>query len=135
MTKVTARRGTRLTHTVTMREHQLTTDEPRELGGEDDGPTPQELLAASLASCTAITMEMYAQRKGWEIGPVEVGCEFTPSERGAITKFSLVLRLPADLSDEQVSKLAVIATKCPIHRVLDGEVMFTERIERVTLTA
>jgi len=55
MTKVTVRRGTRLTHTVTMREHQLTTDEPRELGGEDDGPTPQELLAASLAGTSGLS--------------------------------------------------------------------------------
>jgi putative redox protein len=129
----TARRTTRFTHTVTVRDHQLAVDEPRERGGDDEGPSPEELLAASLASCTAITMEMYAQRKGWDIGPVEVDAAFTPAERGCPTRFSLVLRLPADLDDEQVASLRVIAAKCPIHRTLDGEVMFSERVERVNL--
>ena len=55
-----------------VREHQLTVDEPLDNGGEDAGPDPQELLAVSLASCTAITMEMYAARKGWDLGHVEV---------------------------------------------------------------
>ena len=122
------------THEVEIRHHRLTADEPDELGGDDLGPSPQELLAASLASCTAITMEMYAQRKGWDIGSVEVGVEFSPAERGCPTKFGLVLRFPAELSDEQVANLRVIAAKCPIHRTLDGEVMFSERVERVNLT-
>ena len=65
-------------HTVQVRDHQLTVDEPIELGGDDTGPDPQELLAVSLASCTAITMEMYAARKGWDIGHVEVDVEYTP---------------------------------------------------------
>ena len=89
----------------------------------------------SLASCTAITMEMYAARKGWEIGDVEVDVEYTPAERGCPTKFELVLRLPEDLPEEQVERLRVIATKCPVHRTLDGEVMFAERIERVHMAA
>ena len=118
---------------VRVRDHQLTADEPTELGGEDAGPSPQELLAASLASCTAATMEMYAARKGWELGPVEVEVNYTPSERGCPTKFTLTLRLPSHLTDEQVQRLKVIATKCPVHRTLDGEVMFDERVERVSL--
>ena len=131
--RATARRTAQFTHTVTVRDHQLAVDEPCEIGGDDEGPSPEELLAASLASCTAITMEMYAQRKGWDLGPVEVSAEFTPAERGCPTRFSLVLRLPADLDDEQVASLRVIAAKCPIHRTLDGEVMFSERVERVNL--
>jgi putative redox protein len=131
--QATARRAANLTHTVSIRDHQLIVDEPRTRGGEDEGPNPEELLAASLASCTAVTMEMYAQRKGWDIGAVEVAVQFTPAERGCPTKFGLVLRLPAHLSDEQVASLRVIAAKCPIHRTLDGEVMFSERVERVNL--
>ncbi len=127
----TARRTARYTHTIQIRDHQLLVDEQRERGGDDEGPSPEELLAASLASCTAITMEMYAQRKGWKIGAVEVDVQFTPAERGCPTRFALVLRLPAELDDEQVECLRVIAAKCPIHRTLDGEVMFTERVERV----
>ena len=61
----------------------------------DTGPSPQELLAASLASCTAVTMEMYAERKGWDIGGVEVACDYTPAERGCPTRFNARPALPA----------------------------------------
>ncbi len=134
--KATARReGAGLRHSVTVRDHQLTVDEPLEAGGDDAGPDPRELLAVSLASCTAITMEMYAARKGWDIGHVEVDVEYSPAERGCPTKFDLVLRLPENLPEDQLEKLRVIAAKCPVHRALDGEVMFQERIERVHLAA
>ena len=134
--KDTARRDERtFKHTVQVREHQLTVDEPLDSGGEDAGPDPQELLAVSLASCSAITMEMYAARKGWEIGHVEVDVQYSPAERGCPTKFELVLRLGDDLPEEQVERLLTIAAKCPVHRVLDGEVMFAERVERVHLAA
>jgi putative redox protein len=131
--KATARRsnGNALTHRIDIRHHQLIGDEPTEKGGEDAGPCPQELLAASLASCTAITMEMYAKRKGWDIGPVEVECEYTPDERGQPTRFKLALRLPSSLDQEQVERLAVIAAKCPVHRTLDSEVTFEQDVELV----
>jgi putative redox protein len=116
---------------VQVRDHQVTVDEPLDAGGDDSAPDPQELLAASLASCTAITMEMYAARKGWDIGHVEVDVEYTPAERGCPTKFELVLRLPDELPDDQAERLRAIAAKCPVHRVLDGEVMFSERLQRV----
>lgn len=122
-------------HTVHVREHELQVDESLEKGGEDAGPDPQELLAASLASCTAITLEMYAARKGWKIGHVEVEVEYTPAERGCPTRFELIMRFPDDLPEEQVERLRVIAAKCPVHRTLDGEVMFQERIERLHLAA
>ena len=131
--KATATRESSFRHVVKVRSHELHADEPVEHGGEDSAPSPQELLAASLASCTAITMEMYAQRKGWDIRGVEVACEYSPAERGCPTKFELVLRLSDDLSDEMVERLRVIAAKCPVHRTLDGEVMFDERVERTTL--
>jgi putative redox protein len=120
-------------HIVKVREHRMNIDEPVEAGGDDAAPSPQELLAASLASCTAVTIEMYAARKGWNLRDVEVECEYIPAERGCPTKFTLTLRLPSDLTDEQVQRLKVIATKCPVHRTLDGEVMFDERVERVQL--
>jgi putative redox protein len=122
-------------HVVKVRQHRLNSDEPKDSGGNDAAPSPQELLAASLASCTAATMEMYAARKGWELRDVEVEVEYTPAERGCPTKFTLTLRLPSDLSDEQVQRLKIIATKCPVHRTLDGEVMFDERVERIQLAA
>ena len=116
-------------HDIVVREHFLGADEPLDTGGTDSAPCPQELLAASLASCTAITMEMYARRKDWDIGAVEVSCEFTPAERGAPTKFEIVVTLPDTLPDDQIEKLQVIAAKCPVHRTLEGEVTFVERFE------
>jgi putative redox protein len=131
--KATARRTARnaFTHRIDIRGHQLLADEPPEHGGDDDGPSPQELLAASLASCTAVTMEMYAKRKGWDLGPVEVQCEYAPADRGCNTTFKLVMRLPSSCTQEQIDKLRIIAAKCPVHRTLDGEVSFDERIEIV----
>jgi putative redox protein len=131
--KATATRTGTYKHVVQVRQHRLLADEPNDTGGDDAAPSPQELLAASLASCTAVTMEMYAQRKGWDLGGVEVEAEYTPAERGCPTRFSLTLRLPSGLSDEQVERLRVIAAKCPVHRTLDGEVMFDERVQRVEL--
>jgi putative redox protein len=131
--KAVARRTGKFRHMVDVREHHVSIDEPLDQGGEDSAPSPQEMLAASLASCTAVTMEMYAERKGWDLGYVEVECSYTPAERGCPTKFELVLRLPEDATDEQVDRLKIIAAKCPIHRTLDGEVMFHERVERLQL--
>jgi putative redox protein len=121
-----------LSHNIYVRNHHVMADEPRDQGGDDQGPDPQELLAASLASCTAITMEMYAQHKGWDIGDVEVDVEYTPAERGCPTKFKLSMRLASDLDPELVERLRIIAAKCPVHRTLEGEVMFEEKVELVT---
>ncbi len=131
--KATAHRtaSTGLAHRIETRGHQLIADEPAEQGGEDRGPTPQELLAASLAACTAITIEMYAKRKEWEIGDVEVDCEYEQSERGSPTVFKLTLRLPDRLSREQVERIEAIAAKCPVHRTLEGETSFEQRVELV----
>ncbi len=132
--KATARRlsATGFTHRLDVRHHQLTADEPVEHGGEDEGPSPQELLAASLASCTAVTVEMYAKRKGWDIGQLEVVCDYAAAERGCPTKFKVELRIPNGCSDDQIEKLRVIAAKCPVHRTLEGEVMFEDEIKLVT---
>ena len=129
MRAISRRVSGKLEQHVAVREHRLTADEPREHGGEDSGPSPQELLAASLASCTAITMEMYAERKGWDVDGLVVDCDYTPAERGCPTKFKLVMRMPDHLTSEQIEKLRVIAAKCPVHRTLEGEVAFDERVE------
>jgi putative redox protein len=127
--RAVARQREKYTHDVKMGTHQLVADEPSDQGGQDEGPNPQELLAASLASCTAITMEMYAKRKGWDVAGLEVDCRYSPADRGCVTKFELVMRMPPHLSEEQVERLQVIAAKCPVHRVLEGEVAFEERVE------
>ena len=129
MMRATAKQRSNFTHDVSVRKHRMTADEPADHGGDDLGPSPQELLAASLASCTAITMEMYAKRKGWNVDGLAVECDYLPAERGAVTRFELIMKMPAHLSDEQVRKLQVIAAKCPVHRTLEGEVAFDERVE------
>jgi putative redox protein len=128
--RAVARLREKYTHDVVVGKHRITADEPAEQGGGDMGPSPQELLAASLASCTAITMEMYAKRKGWDVAGLEVECRYSPAERGCPTRFDLVMRMPAGLSEEQVDRLQVIAAKCPVHRTLEGEVAFEERVEQ-----
>jgi putative redox protein len=127
--RAVARQRSKFTHDLEVRKHRLTADEPEDHGGDDQGPSPQELLAASLASCTAVTMEMYAKRKGWNVDGMEVDCDYTPAERGCVTRFELVMRMPAHLSEDQVESLRVIAAKCPVHRTLEGEVAFDERVE------
>jgi putative redox protein len=127
--RAVAHQREKYTHDVVMGDHQLVADEPPEQGGLDEGPSPQELLAASLASCTAITIEMYAKRKGWNVDGLEVDVDYTPAERGCATNFKLVMKMPAHLSEEQVERLQTIAAKCPVHRTLEGEVLFDERVE------
>jgi putative redox protein len=114
---------------VEIRGHRLTADEPRDHGGEDSGPSPQELLAASLASCTAVTMEMYAQRKGWDVGDIAVNVTYEPAQRGSPTRFKMAVELPKELPEEQRERLMQIGAKCPVHRTLEGEVMFDETVE------
>jgi putative redox protein len=128
MRAVARRSGGSLKHHVEMGGHRITADEPQDQGGTDDGPSPQELLAASLASCTAVTMEMYANRKGWDLGDVVVDVTYEPAQRGSPTKFHMDVQLPKDLPEEQREKLLTIAAKCPVHRTLEGEVMFDESV-------
>jgi putative redox protein len=130
--KATARREAgKLANDLEVRKHRLKADEPKDQGGEDAGPSPQELLAASLASCTAITREMYAVRKGWDIGDVQVDVDYEPAQRGSPTKFTMDVKLPKELPEEQRERLMQIAAKCPVHRTLEGEVMFEENVELI----
>jgi putative redox protein len=129
MRAVARREDGTLKHDVEIRDHRVVADEPQDHGGSDEGPSPQELLAASLASCTAITIEMYANRKGWNIGEVVVDVDYEPAQRGSPTKFTMIVELSKELPEEQRERLMQIAAKCPVHRTLEGEVMFDERLE------
>lgn len=123
--KVLARRIEGMAHEVELEGgHTLVVDEPAERGGTDTGPRPTQLLAASLAGCTAITVEMYADRKGWDVGRIEVDVEV--SYEGTVpSAYAVGLRLPAGLDAEQRRRLLVIAEKCPVHKVLAGEASVT----------
>ena len=131
--KATATRENGFRHTVKIRSHELAVDERAEAGGTDTAPEPLELLAAALAPSNRVTGELHAGRTRGAVGLREVTGDYSPAERGCPTRFNLVMRFPGELSEEQVDRLRIIAAKCPVHRTLDGEVMFDERVERVTL--
>ena len=114
---------------IEIRGHRLTVDEPVEDGGKDLGPRPTELLAASLASCTAVTTVMYADRKGWEIGAIEVAVDFNAPSVDAGPSFDVRISIPAELSDEQRERILVIAGKCPVHKTLTGEIEISSALQ------
>lgn len=126
--KAIAKRTGHYEHLVAVGDHRLITDEPTSMGGTDAGPSPQQLLAASLASCTATTIEMYAAHKGWDVGDVKVKVEYEPAKRGAATTFNVIIGVPAGMDDEQMRRITEIAAKCPVHRTLEGEVIFNESV-------
>lgn len=108
--------------------HYLRADEPRDVGGDDTGPDPYGLLAASLGACTSMTLRMYADRKGWELDHVEVrlshekihaeDCEACDQKQGKVDRLVRRLTLEGNLDEEQRQRLAEIADKCPVHRTL-----------------
>jgi putative redox protein len=120
MKHAVARRRKGYEHEVEIREHRLIVDEPEETGGGDQGPTPTELLAASLASCTAITIEMYADRKEWDLGEVEVMADFQEATSDSPATFKVDIKAHCELTDEQRDRILTIAHKCPVHRALMG---------------
>jgi putative redox protein len=109
--------------------HTIVIDEPESAGGAGEGPSPTRLLGAALAACTAITIEMYADRKGWDVGNLRVETEV--AYEGAVpSEFTVVLHLPGGLTEEQQEKLRVIAGRCPVHRTLAAE-MKVSIVDRV----
>ena len=133
MPRVTARRSEGYRHEIEIEGHTVVSDEPESQGGADQGPSPTRLLAAALASCTATTMEMYADRKGWDLGALEVVVDMEYGQPSVPKSFLVTLKLPRELSEEQQQRLQTIAGRCPVHRVLsrDTEVTVTDRVELV----
>lgn len=133
MPRVIARRREGYTHDLEIEGHTLVADEPESEGGANLGPSPTRLLAASLASCTAITVELYANRKGWDVGAVEVVVDMEYGQPSVPRSFLVTLKLPKELTEDQQQRLMVIAGKCPVHRVIshDVEVEVEDRIELV----
>lgn len=133
MVRATARRRQGFTHDVEIQGgHRLVIDEPEVAGGANEGPSPTRTVAAALAGCTAITVEMYAARKEWDVGDLQVDVEMEYGDSAVPKSFDVIVRVPADLSDEQMERLGTIASKCPVHRLLahDRDVSVTDRVER-----
>lgn len=103
--------------------HLIYADEPKELGGTDEGITPGALLLASLGSCTAITIRMYADRKEMPLTGIKIDLAICKEEEMSIeTTISRKIELLGGLTDAQRERLMVIADKCPIHKLLSNPI-------------
>jgi len=105
--------------------HEMVTDEPVSLGGTDLGPAPHELLPAAIASCVAVTMSMYARRKGWDLGDLAVDVDY--DNEATPRRVEVVLHLSDQLSAEQRERLERVAASCPLRRSLEAGFVFAER--------
>src|SRR5262249_12739453 len=97
--------------------HHLTADEPAAAGGTDTGPAPYGLLLSALGACTSITLRMYADRKGWQLGQVHVELKHTKSHDGA-DHIEREVRFGATLTEEQRARLADIVEKTPVTKTI-----------------
>lgn len=97
-------------------------DEPMSDGGSDEGFSPSELLASSLATCTCVTLRMYADRKGWPLEDAQVTVDFTRDAALNISNIVRNIRLIGLLSPEQITRLETIANSCFIHKTLTNPI-------------
>ena len=107
---------------VTAGENTIITDEPIDKGGQNKGLNPMEILATSLASCTAATLRMYIERKEWDVENinVEVELENFPLTKRAVFKSDISFE--GILDDEQLKRLHTIADACPVHKILTNDI-------------
>ena len=120
---------------VTARTHALVADEPVAFGGTDAGPTPYEYLLTGLSSCMAMTLRMYADRKGWPMESVEVrlragqshepDCENCATSDVGITRIERQVDFGGTLTEEQRQRLLQIADRCPVKQTLERGIKVT----------
>lgn len=128
---------------IRVNQHNLIADEPTSVpGGTDQGPSPYGLLAAALASCTTMTLKMYATHKGLPVEDITVSvvhekihaadCEQCETQTGRVDRFQRTIRFRGKLDDAQRQRLLEIADKCPVHRTLHSEVEVTSVLDSVS---
>lgn len=103
--------------------HFIYADEPEDIGGTDEGMPPGALLLASLGSCTAITIRMYADRKNFNLDSIKIDLAICKEEEmSKETRITRKIELVGDLTDDERQRLMVIADKCPIHKILTNPI-------------
>lgn len=114
----------RFTRAIYTEQHQWFADEARQLGGDDYGPNPYEMLMAALGACTSMTMRMYANRKEWPLDDVRVALTHRRENRdgASVDVFERVIDVAGALTEEQRQRLLEIANKCPVHKTLAGQI-------------
>ena len=123
MTKITAHIGKELYKTeIKSGTNSIIADEPKEAGGKDLGFAPRDLLASSLGACTAITLRMYANRKGWDLTDAKVDVTFEWDEEKSKSVMTRKVALFGTLDDTQRESLLKIANKCPVHKILSNPI-------------
>jgi len=125
---------------VSLSGHTLIADEPEDYGGTNLGPTPYDLLSGALATCTSMTIRMYADHKKLPVDSVTVSvrhdkihakdCEDCEQRDGRIDRFERELKIDGDLTDEQLERITEIADRCPVHRTLHGDIHVQTRLRR-----
>ncbi|WP_343722056.1 OsmC family protein [Herbaspirillum seropedicae] len=117
MAHVTLHNAAGYAQDIKARIHQLKSDEPESNGGKDTGPAPYELLLAALVSCTSLTLRMYADRKGWDLGSISVDAHFGRDDSGLET-ITRKISFGNALSQEQLTRLAEICEKTPVTKTI-----------------
>ncbi len=114
-----------------MRHHFATIDEPVNLGGDDNAPTPIEYLLTAIGSCVAITLRMYAERKGWNLGKisVDVSQKTENTDEGVVKSLVETISFENDITDDQRKRLLNIAGKCPVVKMVKGETLVESNIK------
>lgn len=101
-------------------------DEPGELGGADTAPSPPEYLMSALASCTAITLRMYADQKKLDVSKIKVQVTYTKAEFKSV--FTVDVSFEGKMESEQEKRFLEIAKKCPIHKILNNPIELETRL-------
>lgn len=132
--------GKGYTTSVRARGHDFKADEPPEAGGKNEGPTPYDLLLAGLGACKAMTVKMYADRKGWPLKEVlctlrhdrrhPEDCEDCEEKGNAakIDHIDVELQFIGDLTDEQRARLKEISNKCPVHKTITSDLIVNSKM-------
>lgn len=115
---------------ITMGDHLIIADEPKDVGGQDLGPNPKEILLSSLGTCKAMTVRMYADRKEWPLTRVTVKLSLSTqkAEKQNTTFIHSHISFDGDLDEEQKKRLFAISDRCPIHKILSEPIVIESNL-------